>query len=1057
MTKTQHGPATRRAATHGALALTVLAGLVSQAYAQQQAADPKQTQQLDTVVVSGFRSSLAASAREKRDTVGLSDSIHAEDIGKFPDNNLAESISRVPGVQVNRDITGEGLNIQVRGLGSNFTRILLNGAPIASAGTSGGSASNANREVDLDFLPGDLFSRVTVSKSPTAGLLEGAIAGVVDMRTARPFDKQGTRGVLKLQVAKNDPANQPSTRGTALFSTTFGDTFGVLAGFSFARNRVATRGFEVGYVQDWITPRLANPSQSGITNSTAGTTAGAWGIPTTVPAAAAGTYTVGGVTQTLTAGQTIDAALLKSLNPGASIQQLDNGYVPRLPRPVNFEGQRDRLNGLLSVEFRPTEDFDGYIDLLLGSKTNKQERSDFNISVRNSGVIPMGMTYDRTDCGNYCFATGGTFLNSVGFLEWRRMDENTHSTSLTPGFEWRITDKWTLTAQGNMARSGFKRLAPTLLIPTNAATPFTTTIGHNGDFPVYTPSIDANDPKNFGWYTGGPTAVTASINGEGRDINTRGARWNLAWGDEKFTVKGGMAYDTYLRKITGMGDDGRWANIACGGNLNFQMLAPNNTGPNTCNGSITAANAAATNPMTQFPGYGTGWTAGKPPLAYLGSAVPDMSKYLVPGRLGFVNLDWARFADATHYYDLANNLIPATGNGFSGVSAQRFGENVFGSYIEVSGQTRIFDRLLRYDVGLRHTHASQIIGVFASTPDPRTTALPDGGTTNASQGARYPALVTETAATSSYNSNLPSGTVAYNVADDMIVRAAASKSITRANPSDLRPLTLTVNDVAFQLVSATNPNLKPFESKNLDLGWEWYTDKKGSYMAAAFFKKDIKNFPRTVTQQLTLTEIRQIYGANSITYAAGSQAETIVNASGGPDKHLMTLSQPVNTNDVMKLKGWELTWSQSLDRWLPWNGFGFVTNYTRTLQDPGTSGQVPIGVSPYTANLTVYFENSRGSIRLSNNYQAQSSFDTMASDGNNAFRLIKANRALFVMDLSTRLEIGDWVGWKKGVSINFDVANLGAAKQKSFVQEEYATRTYWDPGRTYQITGQMKF
>ncbi|RZL86443.1 MAG: TonB-dependent receptor, partial [Variovorax sp.] len=340
-----------------------------------------------------------------------------------------------PGVQVNRDFTGEGLNIQVRGLGSNFTRILLNGAPIASAGTSGGSASNANREVDLDFLPGDLFSRVTVSKSPNAQLLEGAIAGVVDMRTARPFDKAGPRGVVKLQLAKNDPSPHTSVRGTALYSTTFGDTFGVLAGVSFARNRVATRGFEVGYVQDWITPRLAIPSQSAA--GTAGTTAGAWNIPTTVPAAAAGTYTFGGVTQTLTAGQPIDAALLQALNPGASSQQLDNGYVPRLPRPVYFEGQRDRLNGLLSAEFRPNENFDAYVDVLLGSKQNKQERSDFNISMRNGAAIPMGMTYDRSDCGNYCFATAGTFLNTVGFLEWRRQDEKTHFTSLTPGFEWR--------------------------------------------------------------------------------------------------------------------------------------------------------------------------------------------------------------------------------------------------------------------------------------------------------------------------------------------------------------------------------------------------------------------------------------------------------------------------------------------------------------------------------------------------------------------------------------------------------------------------------------------
>ncbi|MDT7838609.1 TonB-dependent receptor [Aquabacterium sp. OR-4] len=1040
----------------------MLSSLITMAYAQSapasagaKADDAKSAGVQETVVISGIRSSLAASAREKRDNIGLTDSIHAEDMGKFPDNNLAESVSRVPGVQVNRDVTGEGLNIQVRGLGSNFTRILLNGAPVASAGTSFGSASNANREVDLDFLPGDLFSNISVAKSPTANLLEGAIAGVVNMRTARPFDKPGSRGVVKLQLAKNDPSPQASTRGTALYSTTFDKKFGVLAGISFADNRVATRGFEVGYVQDWITPRLANPAQSG--SGTSGTTAGAWNVPTTVSSAAAGTYTVGGLTRTLTAGQAVNAALLSQLNPNATVQQLDNGYVPRLPREVYFEGQRKRLNALLSFEFRPTSDLDTYVDLLAGNKTNKQERSDFNVSIRNSAAIPMGMTYNSADCSSYCFATGGTFLNTAGFLEWRRMDEKTDFSSITPGFEWRVNDKWTLDGQLNVARSTFERLAPTLHIPTNSAKPFTTTISHNGEFPVYTPSIDPNDPANFGWYPGGPTGINISINGEGRVIKTSGARWNLAWGDEDLTIKGGMAYDKYARSITGLTDDGRWQNITCGGYLNFTMASPNSLNPNTCNGSITAANASSVNVKSQYPGFGTGWTTGAAPLAYLGSAVPNVSSYLSPGKSGFVTLDWARFAEATHYYDLANNLVQATSNGFSGVSAQRFGEDIIGTYVQANGRTRIFDRLLRYDVGLRHTHAMQTIGVFATAPDPRTLALTGGGTTSASQGARYPLLIVETSQRTSYNSTLPSATLAYNLSNDMIVRAAGSKSITRANPSDLRPLTVTSSDVAFQTASATNPALKPFSSKNLDLGWEWYTDRKGSYLAAAFFAKNISNFPKTVTQQLTLTQIRDLFGPTALTYSAGSAAEAAVTASGGPDKHLITLSQPVNTDDVMKLKGLELTWSQSLDRYLPMNGFGFIANYTRTTQDAGTSGQSPIGVSPYTINLTGYFENSRGSVRLSGSYKAQSVLETMASDGNVAVRLNKYNRAYLQMDLSTRLEIGDWVGWKPGVSVNFDVANLTAAKQKTFVQEEYATRTYWDPGRTYQLSAQMKF
>jgi TonB-dependent receptor len=143
--------------------------------------------------VTGIRASLESSANAKRNAVGFIDSISAEDMGKFPDSNIAESISRIPGVTLTREITGEGLQIQIRGLGTNFTRVLLNGAPVASASTGRVDSGSANREVDMDFLPGELFSRVTVVKSPTASMLEGGAAGIVDMRSARPFDRKGLR------------------------------------------------------------------------------------------------------------------------------------------------------------------------------------------------------------------------------------------------------------------------------------------------------------------------------------------------------------------------------------------------------------------------------------------------------------------------------------------------------------------------------------------------------------------------------------------------------------------------------------------------------------------------------------------------------------------------------------------------------------------------------------------------------------------------------------------------------------------------------------------------
>ncbi|MGO1304419.1 MAG: TonB-dependent receptor plug domain-containing protein, partial [Sphingomonas parapaucimobilis] len=145
----------------------------------------------EDIVVTGYRSSLAKSTNAKRAATGFTDSIFAEDIGKFPDTNIAESFNRIPGVTITRDVTGEGTNVAIRGLGSNFTNVTLNGAPIAVASSGSTDAQGTDRSVDLSFFPTDLFTKLTVNKSYTADLLEGGAAGNIDLRSARPFDRSG--------------------------------------------------------------------------------------------------------------------------------------------------------------------------------------------------------------------------------------------------------------------------------------------------------------------------------------------------------------------------------------------------------------------------------------------------------------------------------------------------------------------------------------------------------------------------------------------------------------------------------------------------------------------------------------------------------------------------------------------------------------------------------------------------------------------------------------------------------------------------------------------------
>jgi len=161
-------------------ALALIGGLVPFAAFAQATAAPAGPQDetassAEDIVVTGFRGSLARATEIKRQASGVVDTILAEDVGKFPDSNLAESMQRVPGVTLARGDGGEGRNISVRGLGASFTRVLLNGIEGASQTSSSDIRGGGNRGRSFDFnaFPSELFSSLTVHKTSSADINEG--------------------------------------------------------------------------------------------------------------------------------------------------------------------------------------------------------------------------------------------------------------------------------------------------------------------------------------------------------------------------------------------------------------------------------------------------------------------------------------------------------------------------------------------------------------------------------------------------------------------------------------------------------------------------------------------------------------------------------------------------------------------------------------------------------------------------------------------------------------------------------------------------------------------
>jgi len=197
----------------------------------------------EDIVVTGIRRSLSAAADLKRNASIIQDSITSEDLGKFPDSNVAESLQRIPGVAIDRN-GGEGQFVTVRGFGPRFNTVLVNGRTFAS--------DNQGREFSFDLLAAELISGADVYKSAQPSIQDGGIGATVNVKTARPLDLPSFRAILSAKGIYEENSNSVQPQVFGLISHKFAnDTLGLLAAVSYQKreariNYTQNRGYIPG-------------------------------------------------------------------------------------------------------------------------------------------------------------------------------------------------------------------------------------------------------------------------------------------------------------------------------------------------------------------------------------------------------------------------------------------------------------------------------------------------------------------------------------------------------------------------------------------------------------------------------------------------------------------------------------------------------------------------------------------------------------------------------------------------------------------------------------------
>lgn len=355
---------------------------------------------IEEVVVTGIRGSLTSSMNMKRNGQGVIDGIVAEDIGKFPDTNLAESLQRISGVSIDRSTIGEGQRVTVRGVGPDFNLVLLNGRQMPATRIEATQASNS-RAFDFANLASEAVSAVQVYKTSRASVPTGGIGATIDILTARPLELPGqvlnigVKGVLDDSTEDGDSIT-PEISG--IYSDTFADgRFGVALTASYQDRNL-------GYNQAAVDSGW-RAFQGDEVN---------WG---TIPLPGA------------------DGSENITNRPGP-----DDVYS--VPQNLNYnfnEVQRERTNGQLALQFRPIESVTATLDYTYSENVIATQRNELSVWF-NYGPSVSGWT-DGPVAGPVIYSETiipATSDLSMGGAEFAQAAEN---NSLGLNLRWDVSDR----------------------------------------------------------------------------------------------------------------------------------------------------------------------------------------------------------------------------------------------------------------------------------------------------------------------------------------------------------------------------------------------------------------------------------------------------------------------------------------------------------------------------------------------------------------------------------------------------------------------------------------
>jgi TonB-dependent receptor len=1029
-----------------------LQGVHAQAAAEQTATTPGQSE-LEEVVVTGLRASLETAMDMKRDAVGVIDAISAEDIGKFPDSNLSESLQRITGISIDRR-NGEGATVTARGFGAQYNMVTLNGRAMPSAdafagGNSGdGGIAGQSRAFNFANLASESISAIEVYKTGRANIATGGIGATVNVRTARPFDND--EPVMNVGVkAVNDTTNRTGDDVTPEVS-------GI---FSFAND---DKTWGVGLAASY------QKRDSGSSSSTIND----WNVSTWN----AGEQTV-------------------ALAPGATIVNAPAvGTLYAIPTDIRYhfsDRERERTNAQLTVQFAPTDTLTLTADYTYAEMELIEDRGDQTLWMNANRFNYIEFDTGRSVATPMMIQEDEGTSKDFGFEQQHREQTN-ELKSIGFNAEWQVTDNFSMgldvhdskmeslpsdpVTGGGETQFSFAARVPSQCDPGNedlCTNRFQQTFFFNNGLPLATRTLFAapslgvpasgGDP-NFAFTPDhlGSQYLRVNYQEQITDITQARIDGNLKF-DNGNRVQFGIetrAMESRQRASGAQMTLGDWG-VARPGELPRDLLQPFSL-------------------VGQFDDFGT---AGVPRSGWKGNA---------NALAQWATQTYGVWRDATQ-----TNGVLSYNPGFE--QDHTVSEDTAGAYVQFGMSRDVFSRPANLVVGVRYEQTD--VEAVSKQLVPRGLIWQDNNDFSEWQGLTLSAVKDE----ADYDHVLPNLDFDIEVVDNVKARFSYSKTIARAQYNQLRAAVDVGGSQGSSLngsqptATGSNPQLEPLESDNIDLSVEWYLGD-ASYISGGFFHKKVANFigqevsseglfgitdqtsgPRAqaardalLARNLSTDDtnlfvmMAMIENPGTFTDADGvSWTGGAANFTGSEAQHLafatrydlfptaedpeyqFNVTRPVNNKDA-KIHGWELGGQHFFGQ----SGFGIQANYTIVKGDVSFNDAGDTNINQFallglsdSANVILMYEDYGFQVRLAYNWRDEFLQNTNRGDD----RSPEYVEEYYQVDLSVGYDVNE------NLSLSFEGLNLTEEDVRWHARSDMQPWYLEDQGARYSVGARYRF